>query len=1604
MDGSRAAIDMASSWGFGNLSTGGSANGDAPKAGPNLGDVTSDDITFQDVADNPGNRVRLSEQWPEDQLPPTTASLLSIASGRGLLAAATPNGLVIVGTEKARVAFLSRREQGNDADKIRNLEADVTLQTPRLSHVAFSADESCLVIVSEQGGGLAVYNTDTLSNGAQPAFSIATNGTSVRHLLPNPNSSAETSHLFGIVLSDGKLLLADLKNQSLVNGIKGDAVFHENVSSAAWSKLGKRIIAGLADSTAAQIDPQGNVKDTIPRPPQLSELQSEYDGAQALPITSISWLQTYEFLLVFSPSYPQPPDMANHDSVYFIARRTKTTPFTFHKIDMDPCPPFGMSSRTPAHHFMLRASEWVNIQDLLVVASSASTDLGIFAHLKEDPSKSIPDEFVTWMIESEGRRALLPLNPATESDTSAVGMAMDLSAKEVPPRPIPDEADLFPHSPIALPLVCVLTNDGVLNMWWVVYKDAIRGKTLYPGMIHKNGRYAKYKKYNRVELAAVEGDNPYKDSQDQGGSGDETEPMGDGSTAPAPSAPSSFAPATQNSSSLFGSSSTPKPQPAFGQSNAPSFGGSSALGSKPSPWGAPAGGNDPKPSLGHTFGQPAFGSASTPGGTGSSTFGQPSTPAGTSGFGKFSGGSAFGQASQLGGPSPFAKASTEGGSAFGQNSKPAETPAFGTPSGGSAFGQPSKPAETSAFGKPSTPGGGSAFGQTSQMGEASGFGKPSTPGGGFSGFGKPSTPGQTPAFGQPSQPAGGSLFGKPSQPAAFGKPSTFGQTSQPGGGNTGKPNPFANNAGAGSPFSAFASGDNASKASPFATAMQQGKATPFSGFGSKTPALSQETSTGSTATIGSSGVGSFGQASTFPGSSFASKPTISQESTMKDDDNTSKNENSGGLFGLGSGGFKLGSGFKGDGTAKDDGPKPANPGAGLFGADFGKSLGESAPKNRDPPIKEEPSDDQGPALKDIPVASSKAENEPPLPPDPTAKSAVSDDAPLPPDPSTYKAPSFPNDLPGMPNFGKANVKKDSEKDIPIAGSPPLNVTNSQTFSPTEGSEAAGPSDDGSEEWDEEDEEGDEDDDEYDEDEDEDEEGEDDEEEDDTAYEPTTDQGRADLAAFTAKLSPASPKREPPSTEHTPQSEEKTQHSSYTPAGLPKGPVFPLPGGKVHASPRSPSPQRAVTSPVGRMPQRLPSQIKTSAVPPAKPIERPAAPPKPREPTQGELEDEADDRLKAYLAAPPEPTKDLPEFFTHTDYAGATDKPGLGGQIEKVYRDVNSMIDTVGLNAKGLSSFLLGQETLRKDGQRTKEDLDQDDEWCLGDIGDLSRVLDGLGKQLQDGRLDRVREKIEDLVEEQKEVLRLKGKKDELRKQVTAHTDPERRAMQELAPLSTETQAQQADLRHAVQRVQKLLSEVEQRMTMLRADLASFAQHDNAANGRTPVPTVEAVTNTILKMTAMVEQKSGDIDVLEAQIKRLPNGIASLRLEDDYEDDIASRLASNKLLSDSPSRTPQRRPRMAANGDALGMSAMFGGSRFQTPPSASLRRSVRFTPDTSAALGRSTGSLSGSTRKKMIDVTEQEVQEYNQKVDRRRNVLGALKARMEEKGARTVKVE
>ncbi|KAK4497498.1 hypothetical protein PRZ48_011949 [Zasmidium cellare] len=1504
------------------------------KAEEDFQEVVGDEIGFQDVATK-GTTLRVSQPWPEDQLPSTTASLLSIASNKGLVAVAGSDGLHISRTEKTRRRYIPRPE-GNDS--VRPLEPDVTLSVPRISHVTFNADESCLIIAAQEGGGLAIYDTNQLANGAPPAFQIGTNNTSVRELLPNPNPSSELSHLVGIVLTDGKLILADLKNRTLVNNANGNPVFYENVYAASWSKLGKQLVAGLADSTAVQIDAQGNVKGQIPQPPQLQQVAQEmnYENVQRMPITSISWLSTYEFFIVYSPTYAQ-ADGNQNDSLYFIAARAaKGEPLVFRRFSVDPCGAFDMSRGTPAHHFVRRINDWHKASDLLIVASTASTDVNALGQFKEGAKEFPANEFVTCTPSQDNRRIQLPMS-AAGGDTSPLGLAIDLSTKEVAPFPVPSEDDVIHHSGLPLPALYVLNTDGILNIWWIVYNDAIREKQFCPGIVHRSGRYALYRKFAQ-ELDAVPADVEGRFAgQADNKEPDETEPLGDpaaDSAKPAISTGFSNGQAAMPLGSTigqqpqasaaptgfgFGSSSFPKPasSPAVGRSSfaqngtsgAASFGSSNPLGQKPNLWGS-------SPSVGGA--KPSFGSSSAMG-SGPSAWSTQST-------------GAFPQPAALGQAPAFAKPST-----------PGQTPGFAkaSPIG---FGQPSQP--------------GSGFGQVSQMGAN----KPSL----FSG----------------AKPASQSIFGQSNTTAN-------GQQSSP---SQNPPSPFA--------------------------------AVPLSSPFMKKPSLPNETSMGSTATLGSgsSGLGSFAQASG-QGSSFASKPAVSRESTMGGPDEAKQPAS--GLSGLGSGGFKLGSGFQGDGSAKDDLPKPKAPGDNLFGSGFSATLGSTS---NEPQIKAEPGTEGQPSLQQIPAAKEEAPvpddaplppdpsqfkapaipDDAPLPPDPSTfkAPAVPDDAPLPPDPSTYKAPKMPDDIPGMPGFG---VAKPEEKDVPIAGSPPVDVTNSQTFSPAEGSEADGPAE-GDEDDDLEEESGPtEDDEDWD---DEDEEDDDDEEEEE---EEEAEQGKVDdparHAAFMKRVEPPphlkSPKSPPAAKEvsRTPSSDEKTDRTSYTPAGLPKGPVFAPPTSRTQQSPRSPSPQRAVTSPVrgpGIPEKSLPSQIQTSAVPPAKPVKRPAARAKPREPTAGELEDEAIARVETLLAAPIEPSKDFPFFYTHTDYTGAVEHTGIGGQIERVFRDVNSMIHTVGLNARSLDSFLQGQELLKKPGERTVEDLDDADAWCLGDLPDLSKLLENIGKQLEDGKLEDVRNKLENISEEQSEALKLKAKTTEMRKQIQAHTDPTQVAMRDAAPLSAETQAQQAELRQGVQRVQTLLSEVEQKMSMLRADLAALSRKDGQKNGA-PVPTVEAVTNTILKMTAMVQQKSADIDILEAQIKRLPNGMASLRLDDDYEDDLASRLADNRLLTNrsSPAATPPRRPRMAANGDPLGMSGMFGMSRFQTPPSN--RRSTRFTPEASG-LGRSTGSLGASTRKKMSEVTTEEVDMYQSRVQRRAKVLGALKAKVEYHGPKIVRVE
>lgn len=1530
--------------------SGGAGGGGEARAGPDLRDIETEQLGFLGAAGDDKLQL-LPSPWPSDNLPAPTSSLLSVASSKGLVAAAGPDTLVIATTESIRRTF----SEGKAEKKVIGFTSQSRISVPRVSHVIFASDESCLAVAAEQGGGLAVYDTNALMGGnTNSAFELGTEGEGVRQILPNPNPASDLAHLFGIVTTSGKLLLADLKERKLVAASSGSNVFHENVSCACWSRLGKQIIAGLGDGTAAQIDRQGVVKAKIPEPPQLAELRDP--SSTATPITSILWLETDDFLIIHTPLNP-PDSGASDDSILHLAHRDKQTKsWTFSRLT-DPLFPF--LDRKPANHFILRLREWANINELLIASSTASSDIGMITKSKEALSQSDPikDTYTETKVPDQ-RRAALPMNVAGDNDTSPIGMALDLSAQEKVKRPIPTDETLD-ESPVPIPALYVLNNEGMLSMWWIVYKHAVQQGIIYPDMI------------------AAGGPRPLGEQKPQA------------QTAAAPQPP-------QSASSPFGS----------------------ALGSGPS---APS-----------AFGQAAFGSASTPS----------QTPA----FGK----PAFGAASTTGQTSAFGSTPTNA-------QAPSQAPAFGKP----AFGAPSTPAfgGTSAIGNRPSPWGGASSVATG----ASTFGKPS--------FGQASTVGQT-SFGQVGGMGGqkGSVWGTPSQPQPSPQqPST--STGSVFGGNASKASPFMSFGGqqpGASGFAALGGGTNKDQST--------------AAFASAKPSLSNEPS-GSTISFGNntsfgSGSSNFGVQSR---SSFFGSPTpsataggtfgkpsepASREESMGDDDGTDAGTSSTAQplptqttnkspFGLGNGGFKLGSTFKGDGSAKDDLPKPANPGAGLFGTTFGNALGETAkpdPSSENaawlsgrstPVIKKEPGTEDEPRLGDIPAAKPK-EKAPE-----TAATPTDGDAPLPPDPTTWKPKpgALPPPLPPGFDFGppktteaapaasqsQATPEQSTNAPEPLAGSPPVDLGR-ETFSegvPSEdGAEAEGPPDDEGEwsgvESGDDDAEGEDDDDQEDgsggddEDEEDGEGSEEDEQRTPKIQDPTG------LSAFQSRLTPASPKRgeqraqnesTTPATEkkesYTPATEKK---ESYTPAGMPKAPImFPPPQRKGPESPRSPSPQRSATSPMRAMPSfgsqpplpsttpqqktstRTPSteqvfKTSTSRTPSAQPPQRiavppsnlapsqprPAPSPQPAEPEEGELEDEEDARIKEILESPIEPMQHMPSFLAHQDYvATGTEKSGCGGQIERVFRDINSMLDTLALNARSLQSFIAGNEIPQDEEPRTRLDVQDQADWLLGEGPQLSGLVDGMRVQLDDGRLTDVRTTLQDLRDEEAALTHLRTKTGDIRKIIAARKDPQQLAQQHMAPLSLETQTAQMELRQEVQKVQALLAKAEEGLSVLRAELASLpAKQGDSAKAN--VPTAEAVEKTVRKMTQMIERRSGDVDVLEAKVRRL-GGVAAVRsangLASNYEDDLVAGLKASKLSRESPAVGKVSHVRGSSSVGRFGSSAV--SRREGTPGSDWKRRSL-------------------------LDVRNKEVEAYRVKKDARAAILDALREKVEKRGVRVVK--
>ena len=221
-------------------------------------------LGFQTLAGDAKIRL-LPSPWPSDALPPPTASLLSIASKKSLLAAAGPDSVIIASTESVRQAFAASSDPGIS---VKPFTPQLTINIGmRVSQVAFSADEKYLAISAEVGGGLAVYDVQALMQGnTTPTFELSTNGTSLRALVPNP--TAEKAELFAVVTTKGELMMGNLMTRQFLNGARGQTM-KEGVSCVSWSTRGKQLVAGLGNGACYQMTPEGEGKGELPRPPDL---------------------------------------------------------------------------------------------------------------------------------------------------------------------------------------------------------------------------------------------------------------------------------------------------------------------------------------------------------------------------------------------------------------------------------------------------------------------------------------------------------------------------------------------------------------------------------------------------------------------------------------------------------------------------------------------------------------------------------------------------------------------------------------------------------------------------------------------------------------------------------------------------------------------------------------------------------------------------------------------------------------------------------------------------------------------------------------------------------------------------------------------------------------------------------------------------------------------------------------------------------------------------------------------------------------------------------------------------------------------------------------
>ncbi|KAF1843625.1 uncharacterized protein K460DRAFT_387647 [Cucurbitaria berberidis CBS 394.84] len=1488
------------------------STGNAPtvEAGPEVADIETEHLGFKALSQGgagPKKVKILPEPWPTDNVPPASATLLSIASKPGFLAAAGPGLLVVTTIDKVRKAF---EEQAGEGDVVSDFTPDVQLTVPTLRHVVFSTEGEFLVVSAEEKGGLAVFDAAEVVNAGkkEPKRQLDTEQVTLRALLPNPVPSL--AHYFAVVLDSGKLMITNV-DDGVSKTIKA-----EGANCVAWSNKGKAVAAGLQDGTFAIHLSTGDLKAVVPRPPDVD---------QSFTTSGLSWLNNEQFLVVHSPKHPdlQEPQ----DSKYNIVKSNKNwTSFTFHPLPWDPLLTAQEIPRRalPPRFSATRLRNWLpDLEDMLIITNSHTDAIAVLASTsaKISPYQETLDEFVLVDIDDTRKAAVPRAAYGEDSDSVFIGEALDLSSTEKILRPVPAlEEEGINEAPWPLPAYMALTHEGVLAAWWVVWNRSIQAGTRYPGLIFGS------EDANSVASSATM----------------------DTAPAPKPAPPASIP-----------SSGSP-----FGQAlNGPSLNGTSSVFGKPAATFGNTGFGTPTPALMKPtppgFGTPGFGST-TP---------KPAQPA-------------FGAPSAIGG--------TSGGTGFGSTAPKPAQPAFGAPSaiGGTA--------------------GGTGFGAAGGMGN-----KPSP-------WGAPS---------QPTQPQANPFSAAASGASGFAK---FGQS------------------GGGSNFSSFSSNNGAQ--SGFAS-LGQGQQKP--GFGS----LKTEPSFGSTVTVGSGTGSTLPSWANTPGqqsgsmfeqnkSSFNTSSFESKESDRSDTEDAERrkrdeatptpqapppqqSQQSQALFGL-AGGFKLGTTFSSDGTAKDDPAKPAAPTNGsFFGSDFANTIGVAALKPPATPSKEAPpnvSTTPASPPKQKPLFPSatpaKESDTPKAAPPAKEKTPPIDDAPLPPDFTTAR--SSKPDAPLPPDPINTKLPQPTDDDFPpLAGSPGIKVeapSSSVEVSPID-------EEDDDEDFSDEDDEG--------------------EDEDDEEASPSGPASRSqpskaggwsfqDSVNQSPRVFPPAPT--PPAIKSGTTSQSGRSASPAQPAlfGQPtrpassqpaysnsslfgqqsqKGPLsyglvnktdqsttpgkpnLPPPTNRAHANLRASSPVRSASTSAlrtRREPLVAPGASLSASVQQLKP-------PTPQ-PQVSDLEDEEDQRMREQLARPIEPSRTLDEFVAYQNYTGrAPSKTGHAAQIEMIYKDINGMVDALGWNARSIKSFTQYHKKPQpghKVNRRTLEDVEdegQDGAWfekfTLCEIEALKALEDQLEQELDAGRVQDVLDKLAQLARLLHEKAKLMTRLNDIRRQIINRKDPDKAEVLRKAPLPKELADGQKALRNHYAQLLTSLNKAEEAASILRTRVASH----NAQNGKAgAVPTMDAVKKTIIKMTSMAEKRNSDITLLESQMRKVGLTDASRPSSSSSRTIGTPRRARGTNLRNSVAGPPLATPPINRNKMSLSeLNRHALTPDVDATPTPSKGYGLFYTPQ---------GSPSPSNElARLGDLVDENLDSLRATARRRKQVAAGLKKALVERGVKTTKV-